>query len=195
MLTYLNTPTIRTWERFLDEKTNVRYSFSSTQVNLPSEISKKIIDWGKKNIKDEDVYQVGNKFGRENEIHVTVLYGLHDDSPNSIRRLIEKEPPVELSLGDITAFTNNEEFDVIKITVISPDLHRIHKKIKSNAKFTNDYPKYQPHCTIAYVKNNTSSNYVGKDPFNGEKIKLDYITFSSKNGTKTKIKLKGTPHL
>lgn len=177
------------------EKNQVRYDFSSTQVNLPTRISNKIIAWGKKKIDDEDVYQVREKFGREDEIHVTVLYGLHDEKPDAVRTLVEMESPIELELGEVTAFTTNPSFDVVKLTAISPDLRRIHNKLKENLEFTSDYPKYQPHCTIAYVKSGTAANYIGEAPFQGEKITLDHIIFSSKNGEKTRIKLKGTPHL
>ena len=179
----------------MGEKTQVKYDFSSTQVNLPTRISNKIIAWGKENIDDKDVYRVGEKFGREDEIHVTVLYGLHEEKVEPVREIVEGEPPVELELGEVTAFTNNVKFDVIKLTVISPDLRRIHKKLKESLEFTSDYPQYQPHCTIAYVRSGTATQYTGTAPFRGEKIKLDHIVFSSKNGEKTRIKLKGTPHL
>jgi len=185
----------RTWERFWGEKTQVKYDFSSTQVNLPTRISNRIIAWGKEQIADEDVYEVGEKFGREDEIHVTVLYGLHDEEPDGTREVVEKERPIVLELGEVTAFTNNPKFDVIKITVISPDLRRINKRLKESLEFTSDYPKYQPHCTIAYVKKGTADQYTGMAPFKGEKIKLDHLVFSSKNGEKTRIRLKGTPKL
>ena len=49
-----------TWEQFLAEQLLLEkqkhYSFSSTQFNFPTVISKQIIEWGKKNIPQKNLY-------------------------------------------------------------------------------------------------------------------------------------------
>lgn len=180
------------WDRFLDEKKNVTYDFSSVHVKLPSDISNKIIRWSETKIKDKDLFQ---SEGRENEIHVTILYGIHDEEHHYVKKLLEQEPPVNLELGETNVFTNNIKFDVLKISVISPDLRRLNKKLKESLEFTNGYVKYQAHCTIAYMQKGTAKPYIGGEMFKGKKLKTDQIIFSSSNGKKTKIKLRGAPKL
>ena len=186
---------IRTWEHFWTEKNNVRYEFSSTHVNLPHGIASQVIQWGKKHIAPEDIYNYDGKFGREDDIHVTVLYGLHDATSENAEEVLQDERPVELELGKVTAFTNNPKFDVIKIDIISPDLHRINKKLKSNLEYTTDYPQYHPHATIAYVKKGKGEKYETGDAFACERITCREIVFSSKTGKKDKIELNGLKKL
>ncbi len=54
------------------------YDYASTQVNLPGDIAKRIMDWGKENIPDEEVFDEEDK-GREDNPHITVLYGIVDN--------------------------------------------------------------------------------------------------------------------
>lgn len=188
--------TARTWECFLTEKTKPIYDFSSVQINLPIDIANKIIKWGETKLKDKDIYlSTEEKFGREDNIHVTILYGLHEEHPEKIKELLEKEPPIKLELGETKSFTTNLKYDVLMISVISPDLRRINKKLQSKLEFTNNYKIYHPHCTIAYMMKDAAKSFTNGKMFEGTKITVDELIFSSRNGQKTKIKLKGTPKL
>ena len=172
----------------MTEKSGVQHDFSSTHVELPTEIANQIIKWGKKEIVQQDIYSSG-RFGLEDEIHATVLYGIYDETPINVEKILLGERPIKLELGKITLFTNNPKFDVVKIEVLSPDLHRINKKLCA-VDHMSEYPKYKPHVTIVYVKKGCGDKYDQKTDFEGQKATCDAIIFSSKNGRKTKITLK-----
>jgi 2'-5' RNA ligase len=186
----------KTWELFLTEKKGVHYDFSSSQVDLPPEIARRVIKWGKENIPDDQlkVDEDGGK-GRENEIHVTVLYGLHDATPYKVERAIKDVKPFKIELGTTSVFTNNDDFDVVKIDVISPELHRINKILRDNCEYTNNYPDYKPHVTVAYVQKGKGWQHGRKDDFFGVKWTADEIIFSSKTGKKSRIVLGARPSL
>jgi len=175
-----------TWQEFLEKK-NTNYDFSSTQVNLPSNLSDKILSWGKNNIPDDVLYD-RKGFGREDEIHATVLFGLHDMQPNAVEKILQDAKPIKLELGKISLFSS-DEYDVVKINVKSPDLHRLNTKLKSSLEYTSTHPGYKPHVTIAYVKKGEGKKYDGNKTFDGDDATIDEVIFSSKNGTKTKIRL------
>jgi len=171
----------------LIEKKNGDHDFSSAHALLPADLAKSVIDWGKENIPDKDV---NNEFGREDEPHVTVLYGLHDLYPDGVRDFLNNEKSFEIKLGKISAFTNNLDFDVIKIDVDdNEDLHRINKLLRQNFKYTSRFQVYKPHITIAYVKKGKGDD-LKKSPLEGKSFKVSDIIFSSSNKTKTKIKLR-----
>lgn len=169
---------------------NVKYSFSSVQVNLPDQLAQKIIKWGKDNIPDEDLYKEDNgHLGREDEIHVTVLYGLHSESPIQTKELTSKVPAFPIELTTISLFTTNDLFDVIKIGVDSSDLVALNEKLRKNVQHTNKHGAYQPHITVAYVKKGLGWKYNGMAEFDGEIFTANHVIFSSRSGTKERIPL------
>jgi len=186
---------IRTWNHFWIERNNVQHEFSSTHVRLPGKIASKVIKWGKDNIAPEDIYNADGKYGREDEIHVTVLYGIHDSSEKAAEEILRSERPIVLELGKVAIFNNNPQFDVVKIDVISPDLHRVRKELADALEYTDKYPRYHPHVTIAYVKKGTGEKYEGGKYFDGDRISCDAVIFSSKIGKKTPIELYGLAKL
>jgi len=153
--------------------------------------------WGKIQdlIEDEDVYtEDGDQgYGREDEPHVTILYGLHASIPDSdIEELIEDIKPTKLTLKKISIF-ENDKFDVVKFDVIGVSEGRLSDMNKKFAELphTTDYPDYHPHATIAYVKPGTGEKYVqmlsGKDSL---VVSSDTVTYSKADGGKEKYKLK-----
>src|ERR1019366_10780127 len=101
---------------------DIVYSHSSTQINLPGELSAEIIEWGRTHVPEADVYQdpTDPSFGRENEIHITILYGLRTDDPSQVSALLQDVKPLTCALGRISIFKTNSKFDVLKIDVQSP---------------------------------------------------------------------------
>ncbi len=170
---------------------NTKYSFSSTQINLPKDLADSIIKWGKETIPDNEIFKDPSdpSFGREDEIHVTVLYGIHSDSSLESKKLIDREKPFTIELGKIGVFTTNDQFDVVKINVNSPELHSLNKKLVNNLEHTNKFKEYQPHITVAYLKKGKGWKYQGNNVFNGKLFQVDHVYFSSKNGKKTKIEV------
>lgn len=160
---------MKTWAQFLVER---EQSYSCVMAILPESISKKLIDWGKKNISDEDL----TADGREHESHVTILYGLHTNDLKEVKDCLGKVEPIKIKLGKVTMFTNNPDFNVVKISVESPNLVRLNKRLKK-LDYTTKYPDYKPHATIAYVKK--GKRYDGE--FNDE-FEVDRIKFSTHDG-------------
>jgi 2'-5' RNA ligase len=160
------------------------FDYSSIQCNMPLDLAEEIISWGKENIPDEDL--TGD--GREKDIHITIKYGLHDHDPFEVRELLSNFGPIDITLGKTSIFTG-DEFDVVKIDVISPGLCELNALISKNFKHTDTHPKYIPHLTVAYVKSGTGKKYVGSDQFKGRKIKVDSVIFSGNDNRKTGLVL------
>jgi len=171
-------------------KKNVKYKFSSTQVDMPQEFATELMEWGKKNIANEDVYTDPKdpSLGRENEIHITLKYGLHSANSDEVVKLLRGESAIELKLGKISKF-RGDDYDVLKIDIESDDMKRLNKVISDNVKVTDTFPDYRPHMTIAYVKKGTCNNLLKSKKFDGRKFLIDKIIFSSKQYGKSAIKL------
>lgn len=183
---------MKTFTHFLEQKEIKKtYSFSSVLFRLPENLSQKIITWGKDKVSSKNLFTdpTDPGYGREEEIHCTVLYGLHSSKSNGVRNLLKRVKPFKVRLGKISFFTTSPKFDVIKIEVISKELHRIHELIRDNSEVTMKFPEYRPHVTIAYLKKNTYENGIDKNVFSGREFEVDTLLFSSKLGTKTPIRL------
>jgi 2'-5' RNA ligase len=167
------------------------YPYSSVQVNAPAIISNGIISWGEEMISDRDIYSPPNDFihGREDEIHITLLYGLHSQHFQETSTLMASQLSFEVELGQVSIFTTNDDFDVVKIEVNSPSLFYFHNMLKSNVPNTNCYATYRPHVTIAYIKKNLYKNLIGRKYFNGWRWTANSVIFSSTDGQKTPIRL------
>jgi hypothetical protein len=160
------------------------YDFSSVQFDFPPDIAQEIMNWGLKNIPNN----ILATDGRETQIHVTCLYGLHITDFTKVRNLFVPEVPFEITLGDISIF-ENEDADVVKIEIQSPDLHRLNKLIQTTFDVTLTHKEYIPHATICYVKKGCGAVYDGRKDFKGRKILLDTVVFSGKDNRKTQFKL------
>ncbi len=166
---------------------NVKYDYSSVHVLLPPELSNEIIEWGRNEITDDDIYVSQNdpSYGREDEIHATVLYGIHSDDPETVRPLIEGNGKIKVKLGPTDLFLS-QKFDVVNIYVISPDLRKLNAKLET-VPYTNKHGIYKPHVTVAYVKKGKGWKHRGIELWDGREFTCDYCIFSSKDGTKKKI--------
>ncbi len=178
------------FRKFL-EMQNVKYDYSSTHVDVPETIGSDINNLGKKKIKDSDIFvsKIDSSFGREDEIHVTVLYGIHSDTSEEVAKVVSEKKSISVKLGDIDVFTNPDKFDVVVIKVISDDLKSLNTKLTDKIEFTNKYKEYKPHITLAYVKKGKGWKYHGLDYWKGKEFTTDHVIFSSKNGNKQKLNL------
>ena len=145
-------------------------------------------EWNKMQdiIDKEDLYEPKGEtgFGKETDPHITILYGLHSDIPDSdIEKEIDLLKKPSIKLGKVSSFSN-DKFDVLKFDIESKDLHKANKKF-SEFPFTTDYPKYHPHATIAYVKKGLADKYIDKLNKAAEiSIIADKIIYSKADGTK-----------
>lgn len=174
------------FKQFCEEKKT--YDFSSVLYMLPKDVAKDVYSWGVKNVSDKDIAYDG---GREDEMHVTVLYGLHDKRATGVRVVIKDVFPFSIKLGKISAFTTNEEFDVLKVEVLGEELHDLNRLLRDKMECTVTYPEYKPHVTIAYLKKGKAKGLVGSGVFRGVTMKVENVVFSSTSGMKIPIVLKG----
>jgi 2'-5' RNA ligase len=141
-------------------------------------------------IDEKDLYQPEHDptYGRENEPHVTLLYGLHGDvKDEELEPVIEKIKKPKLSFGGVSAF-KNDNFEVLKFDVDSKDLHKANKKLKE-FPYTNSYPDYHPHCTIAYLKPGKADKYIKKlKNKEGLYTNVDKLVYSKVDGSKKDYK-------
>lgn len=177
------------FRKFL-EMHNVKYDFSSTHIDVPEPLAGELVRWSKENISDSDIFVslTDPSFGREDEMHVTVLYGIHSDGSEQTQKVIKGHQPVHAELGEVDVFPN-EKFDVVVVKVNSPELHELNEKLEEKLEFTNKYKKYRPHVTLAYVKKGRGWKYHGSEVWKGRKFKANYLVFSSTKGTKEKLPL------
>ena len=120
-------------------------------VRLPQSHSNKIKDWGRDNIPNSILSQEEGK-GRESDTHITVIYGVCDNSVEAVKDIAKNYKSIKVKLGKVTYFKKSPDFDVVKIEIISEDLRRIHEDIKRRLDVDESFDKYQHHCTIAYVQ-------------------------------------------
>lgn len=163
------------------------HKFSSTQFNLPADLAKQVKEHGKK-IPNFALY--GD--GRENESHVTLLWGIEVAKPDAaIRNAIGMTPAFKIKLGKTSHFPDSGDGDVVKVDIHSPELHAMHHKLASVTPTTKTHPDYIPHCTVAYCKPGLGRTFSGSSALEGKEAIVDKIIFSSKDGSRETIPLLG----
>lgn len=136
-------------------------------------------------IDDSDLYQPSHdpSYGKEDNPHVTILFGVHNDVPDGeVENKISKIKPISINLKGISAF-KNEKFEVLKFDVDSSDLHKLNKDF-SELPHTTNYPNYHPHVTIAYLKPNMADKYINMLKDVDFKAKPKNIVYSKADDTK-----------
>jgi 2'-5' RNA ligase len=145
-------------------------------------------------ISDEEVYTEKDKeYGIEHETHVTVVPCLDNDvNLDKIKKMLEPLEKYKLMLNNISMFTNNEKFDVLKCDANSFILKDTNKKITSKFPTHSEYKEYNPHVTIAYLKKDIGEKYT-KDilsPLVVLKPKRFHFSYVDKNGDEKDIYFK-----
>lgn len=168
------------------------FDYSSTQLDLPIEVAKPIQEFGEKIPESELYTQEGDRsFGREEESHITVLYGLDTTNQADVRNIVEASGPIEVTLDEVSIF-ENDDYDVVKVGVTGEALTQLNKQLDEALDTPGKtFDDYQPHVTIAYVQKGQGAKYVGDQTFKGKKVTLNELTFSSKDGKKTTIEMLG----
>lgn len=153
-----------------------------------------IDDWKENHIsgidpKDVYVKPYDDSYGVEDNPHVTVLYGIHEDEidPEVIYDFIKNEmSPVTVTISKISIFSN-DEYDVVKYEVpVTKQLKGYRDKLIKLYPNTQTFPDYNPHITLAYVKSGEGSKYVKEldEPFDVTFNKGVYSWHDKKNGVK-----------
>jgi len=183
-------PSFKEWKAINEKSANQQYSYGCIMGYfdlIPEEAEQFNI---LKN--DQDLYDPDGEHVREpaSEYHVTVLYGLHPEVDESeIIQLLKMTKTPKCKLVGVSAF-QNDEYDVLKWDVESPELHLLNKICTNLFPYTNKFPEYHPHATIAYLNPGTSSKYVTKDVLLSHNIKR--WVYSKTNGQKITVYADGS---
>ena len=139
-------------------------------------------------IPDEEIFDDDTKqYGRETWPHVTILYGILPASENKTKNILRKIPSkLSVTLGKNSLF-ENDNFDVLKIEINSPQLEAINKFLVENVKYENDYPEYEPHLTIAYLKKGFGKKYINDSILHGRQLTTKRYTYANGMREKTHI--------
>lgn len=182
--------TIKLFEDFIMEKTGDTYDYGCVMLYFNFDQLEEI----HAKIDQEDLYVEENDrtFGLEDEPHVTLLYGLHNDvTLDRIKNVIGNSTFDKLVLHNVSLFEN--EYDVLKLDIRYPTrggafLHKCNKDL-AKLPHTNSYPDYHPHCTIAYLKKGMGAKYV--EMFNELEYNIEptHVVYSHADGEKTEIKI------
>ena len=122
-------------------------------------------------IDPKDVYKkpLDDSYGLEDNPHVTILYGIHEDdvTPEQMINVIEESmEEVIVMISEISIF-EKEEYDVVKYDIpVTKQLLGYRKMFVNNFENTQSFP-FHPHMTIAYVKPGMGKKYVSNldEPF------------------------------
>lgn len=103
-----------------------RYDYSCLMCALPDNLKEALKKYFFGKIKDNILYlpeEEADKYGREDEFHITVKYGLKETNPELFRKYLK---PVKIRLGPVSKF-EQDDYDVLKVGVISEGLNSINK--------------------------------------------------------------------
>jgi GNAT superfamily N-acetyltransferase/ADP-ribose pyrophosphatase YjhB (NUDIX family) len=128
----------------------------------------------------------------EQHPHVTVLFGLVDDSSlEPIREHCATLPPIEFTIGNISAFRNEEHpHDVLKLEVVSPQMEELHYWIRENFKNECKFD-FNGHMTMAYIEKGTCADLEGPCEWTGAKYVCNKLVFSHKDNGLIEMPLGG----
>lgn len=183
---------MKNFDQYLVEK-NATYSYGCVMLDIDgktdyNKLVIRLIKILQQLIPDEELYidkKQPEKLGKELESHVTLLYGLHKEvSDEDVERIIKDWAPINLKITGISIFENSDkDYDVVKLDVDPKTLSKYNKELKK-FPFTNDYPDYHPHITLAYVKKGFGKKYTLK--FDEPILVKDLTTVTYSQADKTK---------
>ena len=139
---------------------------------------------------EEDDLSTSDGDNREDNPHVTILYGLHKEVKDSeIKEKVDNITKLNIKLDKISCF-DGDDFDVLKFEIISDEIRGLNKDF-GKLPHTNTFDTYQPHCTIAFLKKGLGKKYM--DKLNGKidiEVTPDKIVYSKIDGSEKDYKLK-----
>jgi hypothetical protein len=152
-------------------------------LSMPSDVSRMVAAWSENNIPEDML--AGD--GREAYCHCTVLYGFpqhvtFDEVNEFVMTDFTDESLLGIQLGPIKRFPANEnrpESDVLVIEVKSAlSLSKLHYALKDKFGVKTNYPTYNPHVTIAYVKPGSLTELDGSEVFDEFEAYCKAMTYS-----------------
>lgn len=173
-----------------------QHEFASTQINVDPQS-----DLGQAHaqavakIPQEHV----GKEGLEKTPHVTVRYGLKDDSPAAIEKIKQAAAniqPFEVPMGKTEVFpaTKHSSFDhpVVARLKTTPELKALRSAVEGAGAFKEDnFPEYKPHVTLGYIKPEFAEQYKGGSQLEGRSVPVKEIVVTKRDGSQEVIPLGG----
>jgi len=159
-----------------------RYEYGCIMAIIDDEYIRKILDFNYNLIPDKSLYISGREYGREQNPHVTIKYGLTKSySEEQMKRMLSKVKPFKIQVVGLSTF-ENDKFDVVKFDVKSPALDKLNAQF---SKLPNEdkYPEYHPHITLAYCLPGLGKKFIKKQK-TFSNIPINFIKYSDK-GEKT----------
>jgi len=146
----------------------------------PETIVDSVISWGYDHIDCENFFHdpIDPSFGREKNIHLTILGNIEDTSHEKFKKIIGEEETIICKMGKIKLFKNNSKYDVVHIEVVNDSINILNKNLSQSIKNTNKFPLYIPHITIAYVKKGYGDKFLDDTYFEGQEFKIDELVLS-----------------
>ena len=157
------------------EKEHTKYEYGCLMLYLPDSISSFWEVW-KEMIDEEDL----SGDGFESEPHITVQYGfdIKVRSKEVFSRL--KLFPCSVKFKNFSLF-ENDEYDVLKIDIVSSDLRKLNKAVNDKFEITTSYPDYHPHATVAYLKKGKGKDYLAKlnNPLDDKEVVANLFVYTN----------------
>jgi 2'-5' RNA ligase len=147
---------------------------------LPQDFSSRLIEWGQKNIPSDKLSGISGK-GYEKSPHITLATGIIDEAPEKAFKLLEKQGPFKVQLGEIDCFHKPDKgYDVLKIAVDSQVAHMLNEGILENLEINNPILPYSPHITLAYIRPHSCGDLIGSDEFKGLEVPIEAYVYSDR---------------
>ncbi len=179
------------------KKENRDYSWIS--ISIPKSISEKTIKFSnsiperelyiEETDKGKTIHGKNFKYGVEDDPHITVLWGIHTKNVDEIKEILEEQKGGTVKMGQVGMF-EQEEYDVLKVNIISQALHRLNSILRENLKYTTSHNEYKPHLTLAYLKCGNGEKYIRNNKFKDLSFNFNEVIFEDYNDKSTTIKLK-----
>ena len=162
------------------------HSYASTQIQAPVEVAQKVATLADK-ILPRHLYK------REDEPHITCLYGIEADDVEAVKNLVADFGPVRVTLGKTATFPSTAASvgETLYVEVDSPDLHRLNKLLKK-LPHTSSFPTYVPHLSVGTLFPGESQKYAGLADLDGTTFTATHLTFSERSGRRHDVWLCGT---
>ena len=137
------------------------YDNSTVQIIYGSDVNNDILNFSKE-IAEEDLSIGEEGGGRETNPHITVLYGIHEQSPDKLD-LTSLHLPKMVEWDGLDKFGGTgTPYDVLIIKIKkSPELQALFDYLdKTYPDNDNSFPNYVPHTTVAYVEKGQADKYI-----------------------------------
>jgi 2'-5' RNA ligase len=163
-------------------------------LQVPKELSEKILAWANEHIKPEDVYNKEGK-GLQKGHHITLAPQISDESADPhIMSVMNNTPALSANLGQVGFFVQpDKEYHVLKIAVDPANLLPIREKVVEGIEMYNPTHDFNPHVTIAYLNPGACQDLDGDETFNGMACDINSCLYSSVDGGDKFVNLQPAP--